>query len=192
MLYARAVFVRVFFILRRCFPISKLEHQINGDIRDSEVRLIAADGSQFGVVSIARARELADEAGLDLVKIAPTAQPPVCKIMDYGKFRFEQSKREKEAKKNQKVVEIKQVQLSLSIAEHDLAVMQKRTVGFLQDGNKVKVVLRFRGREMAHTDMGLDVLADFAARCEDCAVIEKPAKLEGRNMSMFLAPKSAK
>ncbi|MBR3691689.1 MAG: translation initiation factor IF-3 [Clostridia bacterium] len=172
--------------------MSKLEHQINGEIRDSEVRLIAADGSQFGVVAIARARELADEAGLDLVKIAPTAQPPVCKIMDYGKFRFEQQKREKEAKKNQKVVEIKQVQLSLGIAEHDLAVKQKRTVGFLQEGNKVKVVVRFRGREMAHTDMGLDVLNDFAARCEDCAVIEKAAKLEGRNMSMFLAPKSAK
>lgn len=182
----------VFLFLRRCFPISKLEHQINGDIRDAEVRLIAADGSQMGIVPLARAMQLADEAGLDLVKIAPNAQPPVCKVMDYGKFRFEQAKREKEARKNQKVVEIKQVQLSLGIAEHDIAVKEKRTIGFLQEGNKVKVVVRFRGREMAHTNMGHDVLNDFAARCEQYAVIEKPAKLEGRNMSMFLAPKSAK
>ncbi len=179
-------------MFRRCYLISKLEHQINDEIRDSEVRLISDDGSQLGIVPISRAKEIAEEKGMDLVKIAPTAQPPVCKIMDYGKFRFEQAKKEKEARKNQKVVEIKQVQLSLGIAEHDLAFKLKNALRFLEDGNKVKVVIRFRGREMSRTNMGIDVLNDFASKCGDCATIEKPPKLEGRNMSMFLAPKSGK
>ena len=181
-----------FFIWTEVFPISKLEHQINDEIRDSEVRLIDADGSQMGVVPIAKALAAADEKGLDLVKIAPTAQPPVCKIMDYGKFCFEQTKKEKEARRNQKVVEVKEVRLSLNIAEHDLETKFKSAQRFLLDGNKVKVSIRFRGREMAHANLGLDVMADFAARCDEFAAVEKPAKLEGRNMAMFLGPKSAK
>ena len=166
--------------------------QINEEIMDKEVRLISSDGEQLGIVSSAQALKLAAEKNLDLVKIAPQAKPPVCKIMDYGKYRFEQSKREKEAKKNQRVVEIKEIRLSPNIDVHDFDTKVSHARKFLAAGNKVKVSIRFRGREMTHTDLGLTTMAQFADDCADIASVEKPAKLEGRQMLMFLAPKSAK
>ena len=166
--------------------------QINEEIMDKEVRLISSDGEQLGIVSSAQALKLAAEKNLDLVKIAPQAKPPVCKIMDYGKYRFEQSKREKEAKKNQRVVEIKEIRLSPNIDVHDFDTKVGHARKFLAAGNKVKVSIRFRGREMTHTDLGLTTMAQFADDCADIASVEKPAKLEGRQMLMCLAPKSAK
>ena len=168
------------------------EMQINEEITDKEVRLISNDGEQLGIVSAAQAQKLAAEKNLDLVKIAPQAKPPVCKIMDYGKYRFEQSKREKEAKKNQRVIEIKEIRLSPNIDVHDFDTKVGHARKFLSAGNKTKVSIRFRGREMTHTDLGLTIMARFAEKCADIASVEKPAKLEGRQMLMFLAPKSAK
>ena len=168
------------------------EMQINEEITDKEVRLIGNDGEQLGIVSAAQAQKLAAEKNLDLVKIAPQAKPPVCKIMDYGKYRFEQSKREKEAKKNQRVIEIKEIRLSPNIDVHDFDTKVGHARRFLTAGNKIKVSIRFRGREMTHTDLGLTIMAQFAEKCGDIASVEKPAKLEGRQMLMFLAPKSAK
>lgn len=168
------------------------EMQINEEITDKEVRLISNDGEQLGIVSAAQAQKLAAEKNLDLVKIAPQAKPPVCKIMDYGKYRFEQSKREKEAKKNQRVIEIKEIRLSPNIDVHDFDTKVGHARRFLTAGNKIKVSIRFRGREMTHTDLGLTIMAQFAEKCADIASVEKPAKLEGRQMLMFLAPKSAK
>ena len=168
------------------------ELEINGQIRDREVRLIGADGEQKGVVSIQVAMRAAEDAGLDLVKIAPQAVPPVCKVLDYGKYRFEQQKKEKEAKKNQKVVEVKETRLSLNIDTNDFNTKVKSAVKFLNDGNRVKVTVRFRGREMAHTSLGQELLAKFGADCSEIATIAKDAKLEGRNMSMFLSPKNSK
>ncbi len=168
------------------------EMQINEEITDKEVRLISNDGEQLGIVSAAQAQKLAAERNLDLVKIAPQAKPPVCKIMDYGKYRFEQSKREKEAKKNQRVIEIKEIRLSPNIDVHDFDTKVGHARRFLTAGNKIKVSIRFRGREMTHTDLGLTIMAQFAEKCGDIASVEKPAKLEGRQMLMFLAPKSAK
>ena len=168
------------------------EMQINEEITDKEVRLISNDGEQLGIVSAAQAQKLAAEKNLDLVKIAPQATPPVCKIMDYGKYRFEQSKREKEAKKNQRVIEIKEIRLSPNIDVHDFDTKVGHARKFLSAGNKTKVSIRFRGREMTHTDLGLTIMAQFAEKCADIASVEKPAKLEGRQMLMFLAPKSAK
>lgn len=168
------------------------EMQINEEITDKEVRLISNDGEQLGIVSAAQAQKLAAEKNLDLVKIAPQAKPPVCKIMDYGKYRFEQSKREKEAKKNQRVIEIKEIRLSPNIDVHDFDTKVGHARKFLTAGNKIKVSIRFRGREMTHTDLGLTIMAQFAEKCGDIASVEKPAKLEGRQMLMFLAPKSAK
>ena len=168
------------------------EMQINEEITDKEVRLISNDGEQLGIVSAAQAQKLSAEKNLDLVKIAPQAKPPVCKIMDYGKYRFEQSKREKEAKKNQRVIEIKEIRLSPNIDVHDFDTKVGHARKFLSAGNKTKVSIRFRGREMTHTDLGLTIMAQFAEKCADIASVEKPAKLEGRQMLMFLAPKSAK
>ena len=168
------------------------EMKINEEITDKEVRLISNDGEQLGIVSAAQAQKLAAEKNLDLVKIAPQAKPPVCKIMDYGKYRFEQSKREKEAKKNQRVIEIKEIRLSPNIDVHDFDTKVGHARKFLSAGNKTKVSIRFRGREMTHTDLGLTIMAQFAEKCADIASVEKPAKLEGRQMLMFLAPKSAK
>ena len=168
------------------------EMQINEEITDKEVRLISNDGEQLGIVSAAQAQKLAAEKNLDLVKIAPQAKPPVCKIMDYGKYRFEQSNREKEAKKNQRVIEIKEIRLSPNIDVHDFDTKVGHARKFLSAGNKTKVSIRFRGREMTHTDLGLTIMAQFAEKCADIASVEKPAKLEGRQMLMFLAPKSAK
>ena len=176
----------------RCFTIGKLEHQINEEIRDKELRVIGANGDQLGIMSSADALALAEEKELDLVKIAPNAVPPVCKIMDYGKFRFEQLKKEKEAKKNQRVVEVKEIRMSPSIDTNDLNTKIKNAMKFLNDGNRVKVTVRFRGREMAHTSLGEVLLKQFGESCAEVATVEKGAKLEGRNMSMFLSPKNSK
>ncbi len=166
-----------------------MEHQINEEIRDKEVRLIDSDGSQLGIVSIQQAMDTAMQRGLDLVKIAPKAEPPVCRVMDYGKFRFEQAKKEKEARKNQKVVDIKEVRLSAKIDVADFNVRVKQAEKFLKGGDKVKASIRFRGREMAHTDIGLTVMQRFAEACAEFGTVEKAAKLEGRQMLMFIAPK---
>ena len=176
----------------RCLPIATKELQINEQIRDNEVRVIGEDGAQLGVMSAAEAQVLADERGYDLVKIAPTATPPVCRIMDYGKYRFEQAKKEKEARKNQRLVETKEIRLSLNIDVADFNTKAKHAMRFLQDGNKVKVSIRFRGREMGHPEIGLETMNRFAETCSEIGSVEKPAKMEGRNMLMFLAPKSAK
>ena len=175
-----------------CFIIGKLDHQINEEIRDKELRVIGAHGDQLGIMSSADALALAEEKELDLVKIAPNAVPPVCKIMDYGKFRFEQLKKEKEAKKNQRVVEVKEIRMSPSIDTNDLNTKIKNAMKFLNDGNRVKVTVRFRGREMAHTSLGEVLLKQFGESCAGVATVEKGAKLEGRNMSMFLSPKNSK
>ena len=174
------------------FLIANLDHQLNEEIRDKEVRLIGADGAQLGIVSAAQANAMAEEQGLDLVKISPKAVPPVCKIMDYSKFCFDQKKREKEARKNQKVVEIKEIRMSPSIDTNDLNTKVKAAQKFLTDGNRVKVSVRFRGREMAHTNLGEKLLMDFADACAEVATMEKNPKLEGRFMGMFLAPKNSK
>ena len=172
----------------RCCNIKEL--QINEEIREREVRLIDDEGEQLGVVDTKRAMEIAIEKNLDLVKVAPTAKPPVCKIMDYGKYKYEQSKREKEARKNQKIINVKEVRLTPNIDIHDLDVKARMAIRFLQSGDKVKVSVRFRGREMGHTQIGREVLKNFAVLTDDVGIIEKPAKLEGRNMVMHLAPKS--
>ena len=167
-------------------------HQLNEDIRDSEIRLIGSTGEELGIMSAAQAQRIADEQGLDLVKISPQATPPVCKLMDYGKFRFEQGKREKEAKKNQHVVEIKEIRMSPGIDVGDFNTKLKNAQKFLADGNRVKVSVRFRGREMAHTDIGKDLLVRFAEQCAEVATLDKEPKLEGRSMSIFLSPKTGK
>ena len=172
--------------------ISKLDHQLNEEIRDKEVRLIGADGAQLGIMSGEQANAMAEEQGLDLVKISTNAVPPVCKIMDYSKFCFDQKKREKEAKKNQKVVEIKEIRMSPSIDTNDFNTKAKNAMKFLKDGNRVKVSVRFRGREMAHTNIGEKLLLDFAEACAELASMEKNPKLDGRFMAMFLAPKNSK
>ena len=153
-----------------------MEHQINEEIRDKEVRLIDSDGSQLGIVSIQQAMDTAMQRGLDLVKIAPKAEPPVCRVMDYGKFRFEQAKKEKEARKNQKVVDIKEVRLSAKIDVADFNVRVKQAEKFLKGGDKVKASIRFRGREMAHTDIGLTVMQRFAEACAEFGTVEKAAQ----------------
>lgn len=167
-------------------------HQLNEDIRDSEIRLIGSTGEQLGIMSAAQAQRIADEQGLDLVKISPQATPPVCKLMDYGKYRFEQTKREKEARKNQRVVEIKEVRMSPSIDVNDFNVKLRNAQKFLSEGNRCKVTVRFRGREMAHTNIGQELLLRFAEECGEVAVMDKSPKLEGRHMSIFLSPKPAK
>ena len=176
----------------RCVEISKQEIQINEEIRDKEVRVIDSNGGQLGIMSAAQALEKAAAKNLDLVKIAPQAVPPVCKIMDYGKYRFEQAKREKEARKNQHVVDIKEVRLSLNIDTHDFNTKLNHTQKFIKSGDKVKVSIRFRGREMGHPELGTEIMDKFAEACQEFAFVEKPAKLEGRSMLMFLAPKPNK
>jgi translation initiation factor IF-3 len=160
---------------------------INEQIRDKEVRLIGADGEQIGVMSSKEAYFKAKDAGLDLVKISPNAKPPVCKIVDYGKYRYEQTRKAKEAKKKQKTVETKEIRLSPNIDTNDLNTKVNQTKKFLQKGNKIKVSLRFRGREMAHKDVGREILNSFYEQLKDIAVVDKPAKMEGRSMVMFLS-----
>ncbi len=190
------VFLSAFIILVvlwRCLTIGKKDNiQINEEIRDKELRIIGSDGQQLGIMSAKDALNLAEQKNLDLVKIAPQSNPPVCKIMDYGKYRFEQAKREKEARKNQRVVDIKEVRLSLNIDTHDFNTKLNNALKFIKHGDKVKVSIRFRGREMGHPEIGLETMKRFADACSETAVIEKPAKLEGRNMLMFLAPKTNK
>ena len=178
--------------LLEVLTIAKLEHQLNEEIRDKELRVIGEDGAQLGIMSAEEANRIAEEAGLDLVKISPNAVPPVCKVMDYSKFCFDQKKREKEAKKNQKVVEIKEIRMSPSIDTNDFNTKVKAAQKFLADGNRVKVSVRFRGREMAHTNLGEKLLIDFADSCAEIANMEKNPKLEGRFMAMFLTPKNSK
>lgn len=164
---------------------------VNENIREKEVRVIDNDGAQLGIIPTREALSKAEESDLDLVVISPTAKPPVCKIMDLGKFIYEQSKKEKEAKKNQKVISIKEIRVSLTIEEHDIAIKAKNARKFLQDGDKVKITVRFRGREMELTHMGQRILQNFANKLEDISIIEKPAKKEGRNMTLVLGPKKA-
>mgnify|MGYP002309064712 CR=1 FL=1 len=187
--FADARSVRVFILDWRCFGISKVQHQLNEEITDKEIRLIGENGEQLGIVSGEEALRTAEEQGLDLVKISPQATPPVCKLMNYGKYKFEQSKREKEARKNQHVIEVKEIRMSPGIGENDFNTKLNQTAKFLAAGHKVKVSIRFRGREMAHTNIGEQLLRDFAAKCADIANLDKQPKLEGRNMSMFLSPK---
>ena len=176
-------------LFRRCIPINDL--MINEEIRDREVRVVDQNGEQLGVMPIRQALNLADEHQLDLVKIAPQAKPPVCKLMDYGKFRFEQSKKEREIRKNQKVIEVKEVRLSATIEDHDVDVRVKNCIKFLKDGNKVKVTIRFRGRQITHSEIGREVMRDFAERIKDYGTVDKQPMIEGRNMSMFISPKDA-
>lgn len=166
--------------------------EINGEIRDKEVRVINADGSQMGIMSSRDAQALAEQQNLDLVKISPQATPPVVKVMDYGKYRFELQKKEKEARKNQKVVETKEIRLSLKIDTNDFNTKVNQAIKFLKNGDKVKASIRFRGREMAHPQIGLEVQNRFAQALVDYATVEKPAKLEGRSMQMFLSPIATK
>lgn len=188
----RMLGIRFFVVYLEVLTIAKLDHQLNEEIRDKELRVIGPDGAQLGIMSAAQANALAEEQEMDLVKISPNAVPPVCKIMDYSKFCFDQKKREKEAKKNQKVVEIKEIRMSPSIDTNDLNTKVKNAQKFLKDGNRVKVSVRFRGREMAHTNLGEKLLMDFARACSELANMEKNPKLEGRFMAMFLAPKNSK
>ncbi len=165
------------------------EYFINEQIRDKEVRVIGIDGEQLGVMSVKEAQKLADEAGVDLVKIAPTAKPPVCRIIDYGKFKYENIRKEKEAKKKQAVTEIKELRLSPNIDTNDLNTKTNAARKFITKGNKVKITLRFRGREMAHMANSKHILDDFAEALSDIAVVDKAPKVEGRSMTMFLAKK---
>lgn len=179
-------------VFRRCFGIANTAHQINEEIIDKEVRLVGDDGSQLGIMSAKEALAIAEERNLDLVKISPNSTPPVCKIMDYGKYRFEQSKREKETKKNQKVIEVKEVRMSPGIGINDFNVKLKSALKFLAEGDRVKVTVRFRGREMTHTEIGEELLNNFAEGCSELGTVNKPPKLDGRHMAMFLSPKNSK
>ncbi|MDI3257554.1 MAG: translation initiation factor IF-3 [Kyrpidia sp.] len=171
--------------------ISKDDLQVNEQIRAREVRLIDVDGGQLGIVPLREALRIAAEKNLDLVNVAPTAKPPVCRIMDYGKYKYEQSKREKEARRNQKIVSIKEVRLTPNIEDHDFQTKLRAVIRFLEQGDKVKATVRFRGREITHTRIGQGVLERMAQEVQDLCVIERPPKLEGRNMIMILAPKQS-
>jgi len=169
--------------------IANIAHQINEEILDKEIRLISDTGEQLGIMSVQAAMDIAMQKDMDLVKIAPGSVPPVCKIMDYGKFRFEQAKKDKEAKKNQHIVEVKEIRMSPGIGENDFNVKLKSALKFIHDGDRIKVSVRFKGRQMAHTELGEVLLKEFADKCSEFASLDKEPKLEGRNMSMFLSPK---
>ncbi len=182
------------FINRRCFNISSVkdsnkELQINEEIRDRELRVVGPDGEQLGIMSASRALALAEEKDLDLVKIAPMATPPVCKIMDYGKFCFEKAKREKEARKNQKVVEIKEIRMFSTIDTNDFNTKVNQAIKFLKSGDKIKVSVRFRKRAIAHPHLGEELLERFKEACAEAGTVDKPAKMEGRSIVMFVVPK---
>ena len=176
-----------FFPLRRCLLIS--DYMINEQIRDKEIRLIGEHGEQLGVMPSKDAQKIAQEANLDLVKIAPNAEPPVCRIIDYSKFRYEQLRKEKENRKKQKTTEIKEIQLTPGIADNDMNTKAGQARKFISKGNKVKVELRFRGREMAHQQAGMDIVLAFCQKLEDVATVDKPPKMEGRNLVVILAEK---
>ena len=165
---------------------------INEEIRDPQVRLIGENGDQLGIVDVRAAQKMADEKELDLVKIAPNSVPPVCKLMDYGKYRFEMSKRDKEQRKNQKIIELKEIRLSATIDVRDMEIKAKQTVKFLADGDKVKVSIRFRGRQITHGEIGMDVMTRFYEMLGDSAIKEREPKMEGRSLFMILAPKAEK
>jgi len=195
LLCGRRSYTSAFFIdisVTEVLNISNKELLINEEIREKELRVIGSDGSQLGIMSSVQALKLAGESNLDLVMISPNAKPPVCKIMDYGKYRFEQARREKEKRKNQKVVDIKEVRLSLNIDTHDFNTKLNQALKFIAKGDKVKVSVKFRGRELAHPELGMDIMKRFSEACEETAIVEKQPKLEGRNMLMFLAPKPTK
>ena len=172
-----------------CGEGKTIEYLINDQIRDKEVRVIGAEGGQLGVMSIKDALQVAEEAGMDLVRVSPNAKPPVCKIIDYGKFRYEMARKEKDAKKKQRIVEIKEVRLSPNIDENDLNTKVGQARKFLEKGNRVKVTLRFRGRELAYVNQSKRILEDFAEKLSDVSSIDKAAKFEGRSMTMFLSEK---
>lgn len=174
----------------RCSAIANQEYLINEDIDAKEVRLISDEGEQLGIMATAAALDIAYGKDMDLVMISPGSNPPVCKIMNYGKFRFEQTKRDKEAKKNQHVTEIKEIRMSPSIGDNDFATKLRSGQKFLTEGNRLKVTVRFRGREMAHTHIGEELLKNYAEKCAELATMDKNPKLEGRSMSMFLSPKN--
>nr|WP_242843555.1 translation initiation factor IF-3 [Thermincola ferriacetica] len=163
--------------------------RINEEIRAKEVRLVSSDGEQLGIVPLKEALRFAQEKDLDLVEVAPSAKPPVCRIMDYGKYKYEQSKREKEARKKQKIINVKEIKLRPNIEAHDLVTKTNNIVRFLKDGDKVKVTVMFRGREMAHTDLGKQLLDKVVDQLKDITIVERQPKVEGRNMVMILAPK---
>lgn len=174
----------------RCFKIATKEQLINEDIREKEIRVISADGEQLGIMSSAEALEKAYNADLDLVMISPTAKPPVCRIMDYGKYRFEQTKREKEAKKNQKTADVKEIKMSLNIDTNDFNIKVKNAIKFLQNGDKVKVTVRFRRmRELTHVNLGEELMKKFMDAVSEYGGSDKPSKLEGRNYAVVLSPK---
>ena len=187
-----AFFIDIIILSAEVLNISNKELLINEEIREKELRVIGSDGSQLGIMSSSQAQKIAYEANLDLVMISPNAKPPVCKIMDYGKYRFEQARKEKEKKKNQKIVDIKEVRLSLNIDTHDFNTKLNHALKFIEKGDKVKVSIKFRGRELGHPELGLEIMNRFSEACAETASVEKPPKLEGRNMLMFLAPKPAK
>ena len=174
----------------RCITIAKEKDlPTNGDIRDKEIRVVSAEGEQLGIMTPKAAMDIAEREGLDLVKISPNANPPVCKIIDYGKYKFENAKRLKEAKKSQKIVEMKEIQLSCKIDVGDYNTKANHAIKFLKNGDKVKVTIRFRGREMAHVKLGEEVIRRFAETCSEFGTVEKEPKLEGRNIMLFMAPK---
>lgn len=188
-------FACFYFCQGRCITIAKrkdMQHEINERIRDREIRVVGPNGDMLGVMTPRDAQKIADESDLDLVKVSPHAKPPVCKILDYGKFRYEEERRLKEAKKKQKSVSIKEIRMSVRVEEHDIQVKAKNAEKFLIQGHRVKLTIRFRGREMAYTNQGKQVLLDFAKRLEEVGTVEKNPKLEGRNMSIFLTPKGNK
>ena len=196
----RAFCVRTFWLFSRCNFIKEVLFisrekdtvQLNEQIRDKELRIVSADGEQLGIMSARDAQKIADDRGLDLVKIAPGAKPPVCRIMDYGKYCFEQQKREKEARKNQKVVSIKEIRMFSAIDTHDFETKVNQAKKFLQGGDKLKVSVRFRKRAIAHPQIGEELLKRFQEACKEVGVVDKPAKMEGRSMVMFISPKASK
>jgi translation initiation factor IF-3 len=190
-IFADRVSVRIFYFIWRCFSISKQDLLINEEIRVKEVRLVGQDGAPLGITTSADALEQAYAKNLDLVLIAPKAEPPVCKMMDYGKYKFELAKRDKEARKNQKVVSIKEIRVSPSIDNHDFETKVNHTKKFLSDGDKVKITVRFRGREVHHSALGFQLLERFKEAVSEFGAVDKPPKLEGKNMSMVVSPKGA-
>ena len=192
----RRVFTRLFCcsvqLLRRCWTISQTELRVNEEIRGREVRVVTSEGEQLGIMLVRDALRLAQERDLDLVEVAPTAKPPVCRIMDYGKFRYEQSKKEREARKHQKTTDVKEVRMTPKIEDHDFQVKLKAASKFLKDGDKVKAQVRFRGREIVHADLGRKILTRLATELQDIAAVERDSRLEGRSMVMILVPKQEK